>query len=283
MSKQLNIILDIDNTLLEFMVKDAPWDALPAEERSKYTPASQGSRFVLRPEFNDFFAWMKKLAKTVNLWTLSDEGYANDVKDIIESKMGRGFITNVWCDTDAEEAIAHPRPGGKNQKNLHWIWDQEKYAKQGFMPCNTILIDDYSHNVDNLANYRNAIRIKKFALWSRVTKRDPFGPYVDMSKDRSLLDVVDELKKIDQSSLCGRGIRPLPEVAGASDASPRALALHTDEAPAPAPAPAFDGSNAAAGAPPGGRRRRSTRRRKFKRHGSRRRSGTARKSGGARS
>ena len=267
MSKQLNIILDIDNTLLEFMgVKDSPWEALPPEERSKYTPASQGSKFILRPEFDDFFAWMKKLAKTVNLWTLSDKDYAHDVKHIIESKMGKGFISNVWCDTDAEEAIAHPRPGGKNQKNLHWIWDQEKYAKQGFMPCNTILIDDYSHNVDNLANYRNAIRIKKFALWSRVTKRDPFGPYVDMSKDRSLLDVVDELKKIDQSSLCGHGIRPFPEVAGASDASPRALALHSDDA-----------SNAAAG----GRRRRATQRRKIR--AGMRRYGTARRYGGGRS
>jgi hypothetical protein len=35
-----------------------------------------------------------------------------------------------------------------------------------------------------------------------VTKRDPFGPYKDMSKDRALLDVVDEIKKIDQSRLC---------------------------------------------------------------------------------
>jgi len=256
-TKQLNIILDIDNTLVEYMgVKDSPWPALPDEEKQKYT-YYQG--FVLRPELWDFFAWMKKLAKTVNLWTLSDREYANWVKEIIEEKMGEGFITNVWCDEDDGEAKKHPVPGGRHQKNLHWIWDQEKYAKQGFLPCNTILIDDYLNNVNNKANYRNAIKIKKFALWSRVVKTEPFGPYTDMSKDRGLLDIVDELKKIDQSSLCGRGTPPLPAVEGASDATPLALAM--------------PGS--------GGRRRRSTR--KFKPGAGRRRYGSRRRSGGVRS
>ena len=251
---QLNIILDIDNTLVEYMgVKDSPWPALPDEEKKKYA-YYQG--FVLRPELWDFFAWMKKLARTVNLWTLSDQPYAEWVKEIIEERMGEGFITNVWSEDHDGEAKGHPVPGGRHQKNLYWIWDQEKYKKQGFLPCNTILIDDYLNNVNNTANYRNAIKIKKFALWSRVVKSDPFGPYTDMSEDRGLLDVVDELKKIDQSRLCGGS--PLPAVEGASDATPLALAM--------------PGS--------GGRRRRSTR--KFKRYGSRR-YGSRRRSGGVRS
>jgi hypothetical protein len=89
-TKQLNIILDIDNTLVEYMgVKDSPWPALPDEEKQKYT-YYQG--FVLRPELWDFFAWMKKLAKTVNLWTLSDREYANWVKEIIEKQRSTLYL-----------------------------------------------------------------------------------------------------------------------------------------------------------------------------------------------
>jgi hypothetical protein len=240
MQGKLNIILDIDNTLLEYMVKDAPWKDLPEAEKKKYD-FYQG--FVLRPELWDFFAWMKKLAKTVNLWTLSDRDYANWVKEIIEEKMGEGFITNVWCDEDDALAKEHANPAKKIQKNLNWLWDQGI-----FKPCDTILIDDYEANIKNEANYRNGIQIRKFALWSRVTKSDPFGPYRDMSKDRALLDVVDEIKKIDQSKLCEGDSRPIEKAV---------LRVSV----------------------PGGRRRRT---RKLK-PCVRRRCGTARKSGGGRS
>jgi len=240
MNGKLNIILDIDNTLLEYMVKDAPWKELPEEEKKKYD-FYQG--FVLRPELWDFMAWMKKLAKTVNLWTLSDRDYANWVKEIIEERMGEGFITHVWCDEDDEQAQAHANPAKKIQKNLNWIWDQGI-----FKPCDTILIDDYEINIKNEANYRNGIQIRKFALWSRVTKRDPFGPYKDMSKDRALLDVVDEIKKIDQSKLCSN-----------PDSRPIEKAVLRVSVP-------------------GGRRRR----RKLTQRASRR-SGTTRRSGGGRS
>ena len=251
---KLNIVLDIDNTLIEFMkVKDCPWPELSKEERMKYAVATNEyyetvdpktkvnetnilvSGFLFRPQLWDFFAWMKKLAKSVNLWTLSDKEYADGLKTIIEKKMGKGFIANVWCDRDNVQAEKFNVPKESVRKNLNWIWkkaggtwtyagDVEDESEQladtenwtyadgpgMFSPCDTVLIDDYETSIRNVANARNGIQIRKFALWSRVTKKDPFGPYRDMSQDRALLDVVDELKKIDQETMCvGEDSRPI--------------------------------------------------------------------------
>lgn len=240
MSQQLNIILDIDNTLVEYSGRRGlkeHWAALSDEERGKYK-LSQG--FILRPNLWPFLEWLKANVKSVNLWTASEPEYANWVKDVLEDYMGPNFISNAWNSDDCAEA----KKMKGVIKDLNYIW----YTKKKFQPCDTILIDDVSNNINNSYNYQNGIQLKAFALWGNVSHDNQEWMYRDMSKDRTLLDVIEVLKKV---PACREG---------EEDTHPFEDAPHVGLG--------------------GRRRRRKTR--KLTRYGTRR-SGSARRSGGGRS
>lgn len=197
----LNIILDIDNTFVEYSQgKHGNWQKLSPEEKAKYIfvgDSEGGEGFILRPYFDDFFEELSKMAKTVNLWTWSDCPYAESVKEIIEDRTSCR-ISNVWCDKHAQEA----EDAGGQSKDLNYIW----YTQKKFQPCDTVLIDDLHGNIHNTSNYQNGIRLKKFALWNRVNKKEPFGPYTDMSEDDTLIRVLRILRDLDtKRDLCPDG------------------------------------------------------------------------------
>lgn len=244
MPGKINVILDIDNTIVEKThTKDGKWAALPEEERAKYTYVDE---FVLRPHFKEFFVELSKLAKSVNLWTWSDDRYAMGVKHLIEAQTGVK-IGHVWSEEHAQGAEDDYNGG----KDLRYIWKEQGV----FQPCNTVLIDDLPGNVESKWNYQNGIRVKPFALWGRVKHSQPYGPYQDLSNDRTLLEVVDALKKLDADpAFCPEG-------------------QEWDEGP-------FKDSALQIGL---GRKRRATRKHKSKPSASRRRYGSTRKSGGGRS
>ena len=201
MTGTLNIILDIDNTFVEYTHgKDGNWQKLSPAEKEKYVfvgNSAAGEGFILRPYFVEFFTELSKMAKTVSLWTWSDCPYAESVKEMIEERTPCR-ISNVWCDEHAEAA---GDIGGQG-KDLNYIW----YQQNKFQPCDTILIDDLHSNIHNGANYQNGIQLKKFALWNRVTKKQPFGPYTDMSEDETLLEVLAVLRDLDvKRNLCPDG------------------------------------------------------------------------------
>jgi len=198
--RKLNVVLDIDNTLVEFILKnDGKWDELPETERSKY---KFKDGFVLRPHFHTFFKTLRGLVKSVNLWTWSDVEYGNTVAKMITAETGCP-IQNVWGDVDAEAS------GEKigNGKDLYYLW----YTKNIFQPCDTIIVDDLPSNSVNSSNYQNGILVKPFALWGRVKKNQPYGPYQDLSGDDTLLKVLEELKKIENDkNVCSDGKEETP-------------------------------------------------------------------------
>lgn len=191
----MNVILDIDETIVQFGHRD-DIAMIPSEHREKYVLANEaedGRAFILRPKFVEFFNELASVAKTINLWTLSDKDYANDVKGIIES-LTRAKITNVWADTDNDEANEHY----SGNKPLPYIWNN----KYGMGPKDTILIDDLPQNTQNKWNLFNGFQIKAFAPLGEKVKtgktkeRIREGPYVNMSRDDVLLQVLEALKKI---------------------------------------------------------------------------------------
>jgi hypothetical protein len=189
MPGKINVILDIDNTIVEKThTKDGKWAALPEAERAKYKYVDE---FVLRPHFKEFFQELKKLAKSINLWTWSDDRYAKNVKRMIEAETGVR-VGHVWSEAHAQGAEDEFNGG----KDLRYIWKEQGV----FQPCDTVLIDDLPGNVESKWNYQNGIRVKPFALWGRVKHSQPYGPYQDLSNDRTLLEVIDALKKLDASS-----------------------------------------------------------------------------------
>lgn len=191
--KWLNVVLDIDETFLQFGEEIDRKTLLTKTEEKKYTLEEN---FILRPGFDEFFAWLRDNCNTVNLWTLSEEDYANDVKTMVEKRVP-GLKLNLVLDT-THNAEATEYFGGR--KNLNYIWNQKEWKKT-FTPGNTVLIDDLSASTEG-ANSPNGIWIPQFSPLGKSQKKKDHcghkraGPYVDFSEDHVLADVIGVLKGI---------------------------------------------------------------------------------------
>jgi hypothetical protein len=191
----LNLVLDIDETLLYFIQKKYrthSWDTLPATEKAKYdfSEDKHGNILIRRPYLKEFFAFLFPHC-SVNLWTLSDQEYADGIANMILTRYfpGKGYkFDSIYCDKTDEESAEYF--GGR--KNLKYFYEDPK--KKHVWPGNTILIDDLPANSANAQNIANSITIKPFALFGEV--KDRSDPYEDVSTDRVLLDIVELLQKI---------------------------------------------------------------------------------------
>jgi hypothetical protein len=213
--KQYNVVLDIDETFVHFIGKHE-WDSLPESEKRKYKTSGENERqfFVYRPHVEEFFTFLFDTMKSVSLWTLSDIDYARSVKNIIERNWSGGRkLLQVLADTENE--TASNEYGGN--KNLHWLVDEygDPFARN-----NTILIDDHYPNTQHKDNQLNGIKIKTFAPFgltkydASVRKADPTklrnSKYVDMSKDDTLLKVIDKLKEVMKKQPSGDSVFTKP-------------------------------------------------------------------------
>ena len=209
MSKKFNVILDIDETFVQY-IEGGDWAGLPDTEKAKY---KYKHGFILRPHFREFFDALAKECKTINLWTWSDIDYANGVKGLIEDTTD-ATITNVWADSDVDASIDMH---GHN-KDLNYIW----YVKKKFNPCDTLLVDDLPKNTQNPSNIRNGIQIAPFhPLGDKLSKAERIlqkplhkirtGIYTDLSKDDVLMRVVDTIKQLSMDAdFCKEGDLPFP-------------------------------------------------------------------------
>jgi hypothetical protein len=190
----LNIVLDIDETLLYFIQKryrPHSWDTLSAEEKAKYdyTENKNGNVLIRRPNIKAFFEFLFQNC-SVSLWTLSDQDYADDVAAMILRMFpGKSYkFASIYCDKTDEESSEYF--GGR--KNLKYFYEDPK--KPHVWPGNTILIDDLPSNSVNKENQHNSITIKPFALFGEV--KDRTDPYEDVSQDTVLLDILNLLQTI---------------------------------------------------------------------------------------
>jgi hypothetical protein len=204
----MNVILDIDETFVQYVGKD-DWNDLPESERSKYETGGEAADglFILRPHFDEFFKRLQATCKTINLWTWSDKVYADGVKRLIESRVPSVTISNVWHDDDVDASI---ELNGHN-KDLNYIW----YEKGKFQPCDTILVDDLPENTQNKSNIKNGIQLLPFHPLGEKKKQSRTkirtGVYTDMSKDDTLLKVADVIEKATKASeFCSEGDLPMP-------------------------------------------------------------------------
>jgi len=196
----MNVILDIDETFVQY-VAAGDWAALPEEEKAKYKITGNPAKgvFIHRPHLKEFLEYLFANCKTVNLWTWSDQEYANGVAKLIGEYGPKFKIANAWYDMHVDASI---ELDGFN-KDLNYIW----YDVGKFQPCNTILIDDLPENTNNPANRLNGIQLKAFnvlgeKLSKEERKKNPgkirTGHYTDLSKDDTLLKVIETLKGIEQ-------------------------------------------------------------------------------------
>jgi hypothetical protein len=216
--KRGHVILDIDETFVQYVGND-DWATLEASgEAAKYEihkmkPTADGL-FILRPYAGEFFSFLAAHCETVNLWTLSDQEYADGVKKMIRDKFGVD-IKYAWSEDHNEPA----KEKHGNNKDLNWLWYDNKATKGVFKPCNTILIDDLLQNTQNPSNYLNGIRIPAFApLGHKITAAEGktkthirTNEYTDLSTDTTLLEVTEELTNIFKNKdWCREGDMPYP-------------------------------------------------------------------------
>jgi hypothetical protein len=207
-SKKLNIILDIDETIVQH-VPTVHWNKVDESERAKYTVIMDenekgATAFVLRPGFDEFFRGLKDVSATVNLWTWSPKAHAEKIAKIVKDRTGV-VIQNKWGEDIA--AAANDEYGGS--KNLKYIWSE----LGEFSPEDTILIDELPRNTQNEANKNNGIQLKEFMVLEyplnekgKADKsREP--RYRPMSDDTTLAHVLDALRRVNVTP----GARPVPE------------------------------------------------------------------------
>lgn len=185
MSDKLQLVLDLDETLINFVERPV-WQGLAEAEQNKYTVVedSIGSGvFVIRPYVQELldFAFTNCI---VSIWTWASKDYAEEVANILSRGNPKKFA-NIWSEKDSNDAFTIYNRG----KDLKHLWF---HLSDGTMlPCNTILVDDLSTNTRHVSNKNNAIQVPAFELFSE--KR---GAYNDLSADKALLNVIEILRGV---------------------------------------------------------------------------------------
>lgn len=199
-NKRLNIILDIDETLIYFInakVRGHSWDSIASEEQAKYAYISPGAHIMIfRPHLKQFLSFLFKNFR-VSLWTMSERDYAHNIANVLlkllKAHPDRKFAHIFSADDDADhDESAHSLHG--NNKDLNWLWYKYANDYSGYAECNTVLIDDLPANACNTSNRNNAIKVEPFALFGEVKRRT--DPYEDVSQDNVLPQLKTILKKV---------------------------------------------------------------------------------------
>jgi hypothetical protein len=221
----LNVLLDIDETLLRFVKKDV-WDSIP--NRTEFsTVFYKDCVFMLRPNLRNFLNFLFS-NYNVSIWTWGSADYAMIVANILTDGQPHKF-KDILSLEDSEIASMINETGGKDlryiwyhfnkdyspediREKIEWrnqsieIINQDRnglqkplYSKEpmylfsGYTPRNTILIDDAPYNVVE-PNKFNMILVKSFGTRQDVPIMDP----IDNEFDRiaQILETVDDHHKL---------------------------------------------------------------------------------------
>lgn len=188
----MNVILDIDETFLHW-TPPAEWEAIPKAQRDAYEvsePDAQGNRFILRPHYKEFFAFLRDECATGNIWTWNTADHAQRAKALIESKVPGFTFKFVWADKEAN--AASDDYGG--HKNLKYIWNDLGV----FSPADTILIDDHYNLMSSIRSVDKTTGRTKFVQTPNATNGINIAPFEpgddDMTEDQELLRMIEAIR-----------------------------------------------------------------------------------------
>lgn len=153
--KNINVVLDLDNTL----IYSIPCDKLPKNTNSylhsmKFYKMDDDYYVFERPGLQEFLDWLYK-NYNISVWSAASPDYVDFiVKNIIE-KNGRkvDYVLNSDNCENCQKIF-----GEKHIKNLNMLWKVHKL--KGFAPHNTLIIDDLKMVCKVQPN--NSIQIKSF-------------------------------------------------------------------------------------------------------------------------
>jgi len=178
MSCKLNVILDLDNTLIHSIgIKDI--NTIPPFWRNKGTKLLPGDFITFkRPHLEKFLTFLFDNFN-VGVFTAASKDYAREIVwQFVQKTPGRkvDFLLSR-LELEASQQMY----GADSMKKLNYIWDYLKVYD--YYPCNTIIIDDNLYVKQS--NYYNTLSVY------------PFFVTEDGSEDDStLLEAIDALKDI---------------------------------------------------------------------------------------
>lgn len=185
MSCNLNIILDLDNTIINSIAYD----------RMKYVPKNIELESVdigdfitfKRPNLDIFLDFLFSNFN-VGVYTLGSRDYAEDIVwNFIQNKSGRKVDFILSREDEYINATSPKYMGLGLTKNLRFLWEDLKIYD--YYPCNTFIIDD--NPFVKATNPYNTIHVNKFEVL-----RDNNSYNNLSSMDNVLLEVIKELMKI---------------------------------------------------------------------------------------
>ncbi len=139
---KLNIILDIDHTLVHTIVdmEDVDLTKLhtPGLKSTVYTLGSKIFRSVHRPNLDEFLDYLFK-NYNVAVYTAGTKGYAKAIVDNIILKDHPERTLKFVYARDIEDRSVAKYPD--THKKLEYVFNTLKPT--GFYACNTVIIDDY--------------------------------------------------------------------------------------------------------------------------------------------
>jgi len=179
MSCKLNIILDLDNTLVH-TITASEYYSIPYTERSKFiTKQLQSSSNMItceRPHLQTFLDYLFRNFN-VAVYTLGTREYAIEiVQKCILSVPGRHIDFVLHRQNAIESSFMYPL----TLKDLRYVWNNVR--AYGYMKCNTFIIDDNA--TVRRSNIHNTISFEKFEM-----NRHSY-------KDRALITAVGLLKNL---------------------------------------------------------------------------------------
>lgn len=159
--KRLNVILDLDNTIINSLSISSELKKVPQDYQNKFKYHDMGNEYRIfeRPYVQEFLDYLF-IHFNVSIFTAADKDYALFIYDNVIKKpnperqihyMFSGYHSSL-------SEILYNSP-----KNLKLLWDEFKIHQ--FKPCNTIIVDDlYEVYIENRYN---CVRAPKFELLTK--------------------------------------------------------------------------------------------------------------------
>lgn len=178
----INIVLDLDQTLISSELKNEV-DMFPDREKiSKFTKSNMDDYYIVfeRPHLQVFLDFLFSNFD-VSVWTAASKGYALFViqNHILKNHPERK-LDNIFFDYHCKLS----RKMRRNSKSLTMLW--KHLELQGYDKSNTYILDDY----DSVYKHQpdNTIIAKDFEFFEKNSENDVF-----------LLHLIDELKSLKNS------------------------------------------------------------------------------------
>lgn len=163
--KKVNVILDLDNTLISAEPSENfPFDEMK-EKMKKFKYYNMENYYIIfeRPGLQDFLDFVFENFN-VSIWTAATKDYALYIVDNIILQKKNRKLEYIFFSYHCE----YSKKKFKSPKKLQMLWQDLNLPC--FLPCNTFIIDDLSDVYKSQPD--NCIQIREFNILEEESEHD---------------------------------------------------------------------------------------------------------------